>query len=68
MNTTVTVPGFGKICDPSDPRMILTVKSNNNKAKHITQFLTEVTRKKRQGRRRDLVLSKSEDHLWYNNK
>ena len=60
-NTTVNVPDFGKICDPSDPRMILTVKSSNKKAIHITQFLTEVTRKKRQGRRRDLVLSKSED-------
>ena len=61
MNTTVNVPDFGKICDTSDPRMILTVKSSNKKAIHLTQFLTEVTRKKRQGRQRDLVLSKSAD-------
>ena len=49
MNPTVTGSDLcGKICDQSDPRMILTVKFSNKKAIQITHFLTEVTIIKRQ--------------------
>ena len=47
------------IFDVSDPRTVLTVKSNAKKATHITQFLSERTKKKRQSRRREFVLAQS---------
>ena len=40
-----------------DPRAILTIKSSKNKALHITDFLTEKTKKRRHSRRREIVLS-----------
>ncbi|KAH3691472.1 hypothetical protein DPMN_193001 [Dreissena polymorpha] len=42
-----------------DPRTILTIKSVNKKATHITQFLTEKTKRRRQNKRRGYVLSGS---------
>ena len=39
-----------------DPRTILTLKSQTNKAVHITQFLTEKCKRRRQGRRKEFVL------------
>ncbi|KAH3752692.1 hypothetical protein DPMN_187317 [Dreissena polymorpha] len=44
-----------------DPRTILTIKSVNKKATHITQFLTEKTKRRRQNKRRGYVLSGSVD-------
>ena len=40
-----------------DPRAILTIKASKSKALHITDFLTEKTKKRRQARKKDLVLS-----------
>lgn len=40
-----------------DPRALLTVKASTNKAVHITGFLSEKTKKRRQGRSRDLVIT-----------
>ena len=37
----------------SDPRTVLTIKATSHKAVHITQFLTEATKKKRQSRKKD---------------
>ena len=48
----------GNALDPNDPRLILTVKSNDKKTVHVTQFLTETSRRRRQGRKNDLVLCK----------
>lgn len=39
-----------------DPRTILTLKSQTNKAVHITQFLTEKCKRRRQSRRKEFVL------------
>ena len=39
-----------------DPRTILTLKSPTNKAVHITQFLTEKCKHRRQSRRKEFVL------------
>ena len=39
-----------------DPRAILTIKSQTNKAIHITQFLTEKSKRRRQSRRKEFVL------------
>ena len=39
-----------------DPRAILTIKSQTQKAIHITQFLTEKSKRRRQGRRKEFVL------------
>ncbi|KAH3843103.1 hypothetical protein DPMN_116610 [Dreissena polymorpha] len=39
-----------------DPRSLLTKKSTLKKAVHITQFLSEVTKCRRQSRRKDFVL------------
>jgi hypothetical protein len=44
-----------------DPRSTLTVKASRAKALHITQFLSEKTKKRRQGRRKELVLATSSD-------
>ena len=41
----------------SDPRTVLTIIATSHKAVHITQFLTEATKKKRQSRKKTLVLS-----------
>ncbi|KAH3711853.1 hypothetical protein DPMN_071528 [Dreissena polymorpha] len=42
-----------------DPRSLLTMKSTSKKAVHITQFLSEVTKRRRQSRRKDFVLRSS---------
>ena len=39
-----------------DSRAILTIKSQTNKAVHITQFLTEKSKRRRQSRRKEFVL------------
>ena len=39
-----------------DPRSILTLKSQTNKAVHITQFLTEKGKRRRQNKRKEFVL------------
>ena len=39
-----------------DPRAILTLKSQTNKAVHITQFLTEKSKRRRQNKRKVFVL------------
>ena len=39
-----------------DPRAILTLKSHTNKAVHITQFLTEKSKLRRQNKRKEFVL------------
>ena len=39
-----------------DPRAILTLKSHTNKAVHITQFLTEKSKRRRQNKRKEFVL------------
>ena len=39
-----------------DPRAILTLKSQTNKAVHITQFLTEKCKRRRQNKRKEFVL------------
>ena len=42
-----------------DPRINLTVKATTNKAVHITQFLSERSKKRRLSRRKELVMSGS---------
>lgn len=42
-----------------DPRAILSVKSNNKKAMHITQFLTEQCKVRIKNKKQDLVLTRS---------
>ena len=42
-----------------DPRMNLTVKATTNKAVHVTQFLSERSKKRRLSRRKELVMSGS---------
>ena len=49
---------FGNALDPNEPRLILTVKSIDRKTVHVTQFLTETSRRRPQGRNSDLVLCK----------
>ena len=44
-----------------DPRVNLTVKSKNNKAVHITQFLSERSPKRRISKQKELVLSSATD-------
>lgn len=39
-----------------DPRTILTMKALSRKAIHITQFLTEKTKRRRQSRRQEFIL------------
>ena len=50
-----------KAVGANDPRSILTVKSSTRKACHINQFLGERAKERRQQRRRDLVVTTSED-------
>ena len=45
-----------------DPRHILTTKAHTTKALHITQFLSEKTKKRRLSRRKELVLTAKGDH------
>jgi len=52
----VSKPAFTQF----DPRAILTVKASQRKALHITDFLSERTKKRRQSRRRGLVLTASD--------
>lgn len=40
-----------------DPRTMLTIKSSSTKAVHITQFISEATKKRRQSRKRQFVVS-----------
>ena len=47
----------------SDPRTVLTIKATSHKAVHITQFLTEATKKKRQSRKKTLVLSIADNNV-----
>ena len=47
----------------SDPRTVLTIKATSHKAVHITQFLTEATKKKRQSRKKTLVLSTADNNV-----
>lgn len=43
-----------------DPRTLLTIKSSSKKAVHITQFLSEATKKRRQARKRKFVLGEKQ--------
>ena len=45
----------------SDPRTVLTIKSGNKRAVHITDFLSTKAKKKIRQRRHDVVLSRSTD-------
>ena len=69
VNSKQTEPGADTyehlIFDVSDPRTVLAVKSNAKKATHITQFLSERTKKKQQSRRREFELAQpgSEDNF-----
>jgi hypothetical protein len=45
-----------------DPRLTLTVKAHSKKAVHITDFLTEKTKKRRQSRKKELVLATTHDN------
>ena len=47
------------VYDPSDPRTVLTVKSTSKKAVHITQFLSERTKKRCQSRKKGFVIATS---------
>ena len=47
------------VCDTSDPRTVLTVKSTSKKAVHITQFLSEPTKKRCQSRKKGFVIATS---------
>lgn len=51
-------PATGKteIFGQMDPRTILTLKSQTNKAIHITQFLTEKSKRRRQNKRKEFIL------------
>ena len=42
-----------------DPRTILTLKSQSTKAVHITQFLTEQSKRRRQAKRREFIIKTS---------
>ena len=53
---TVSAPSNQSPSYEFDPRTILTLKASTKKAVHITQFLSEATRKKRQTRRKQFVL------------
>ena len=53
----VNSPSF--VYDPSDPRTVLTVKSTSKKAVHITQFLSERTKKRCQSRKKGFVIATS---------
>jgi hypothetical protein len=44
-----------------DPRSILTMKAQTRKAVHVTSFLSEKAKRRRQNRRRDLVLKTGGD-------
>ena len=72
---TVSAPSNQSPSYEFDPRTILTVKAATKKAVHITQFLSEATRKKRQTRRKqfvlgqrssdsELVITSDDDHLY----
>jgi hypothetical protein len=45
-----------------DPRAILTMKATSRKATHITQFLTEKCKRRRQNRRKEFVLRSGQTH------
>ena len=45
-----------------DPRIILTLKAQSAKALHITQFLTEKAKRRRQNRRREFVIKSGSEH------
>ena len=44
-----------------DPRTILTLKAQNTKAVHITQFITEQCKRRRQNRRKEFVIKSGKD-------
>ena len=48
---------FNSLGNQMDPRTILTIRASSRKTVHITQFLTEKTKKRLQSRKRDFVLS-----------
>ena len=50
-----------RVVSEMDPRSILTVKAQRKKALHITDFLTEATKRRRQSRRKEVVLSHGTD-------
>ena len=63
---TPALPSNGPSYNPSnmgygDPRTILTLKSSGQKVVHITQFLTESTKKRLRGRRQGIVLGTGGD-------
>ena len=63
---TPVLPSNGPSYNPSnmgygDPRTILTLKSGGQKVVHITQFLTESTKKRLRGRRQGMVLGTGGD-------
>lgn len=49
-----------QVLSEMDPRAILTVKSERRKALHITDFLTEDTKRRRQSRKKEVILSQSD--------
>lgn len=59
--TVVNVPIHAHETSTStvDPRTILTMKSQSHKAVHVTQFLTEKAKRRRQSRRKDFVMKTS---------
>ena len=48
---------FNSLGNQMDPRTILTIRASSRKRVHITQFVTERTKKRLQSRKRDFVLS-----------
>ena len=48
--------GKSELFGQMDPRAILTLKSQTNKAVHITQFLTEKSKRRRQNKRKEFAL------------
>ena len=54
------VTKFNRVVPAADPRAVLTIKACSQKAIHITQFLSEKTKKRLQYRRKNLILSELE--------
>ena len=55
-STPASPPATQSLAATFDPRVLLTVKASSSKTVHITQFLTEKTNKKRNSRKKELVL------------
>ncbi|MCK5872999.1 MAG: hypothetical protein KAG26_09245, partial [Methylococcales bacterium] len=57
-NSTVKSPPTLTIMSCFDPRLTLTMKAHKKKAVHITDFLHETTKKRKQAKRKQFVLAK----------